>query len=302
MKKVITYLRLFRIKHYIKNLLILFPLFFSGGEKSLDKDVFFTTIFGTVAFCFVSSAVYIINDIRDYKKDCMHPVKCKRPIASGKVSVRNAVYIDILLLGLTGVFLHLSGADFRTHFCCVIYLFVNLAYSFGLKNIPVLDITFLGAGYLLRVLYGGFLSKIPVSSWLFLTVLCVSFYLGLGKRKGELADYVRDGQSGGTVSANGNNFKIAVRPVLEKYTLSYLDNHMYLCLGAGLVFYSLWAMEKSMALVYTVPLVLVICMKYNLLLVGEADGDPVNTMFSSKGFLILLLLYAMAVFSILYFF
>lgn len=90
------------------------------------------------------------------------------------------------------------------------------------------------------------------------------------------------------------------RPVLAKYTLSYLDGEMYLCLGLGLVFYSLWALEKSMALVYTLPLVLLICMTYNFLLAGRTDGDPVNVVFSSKALMGLIAVYGVAISLILY--
>ena len=273
--------------------------FFRGGGKHLEAGAFFTTFIGTIAFNSVSSAIYIINDIKDRKQDSMHPTKRKRPIASGDVSVQEAKIISLLLLLLTGGLLYAAKAEGAACFCCVIYLFINLAYSFGLKNVPILDITLLGAGYLIRVLFGGFLAGIPVSAWLFLTVLCVSFYLGFGKRKGELEGCMDRGDNAASLESKVCQ-QIVMRPVLEKYTLSYLDNHMNLCLGLGVVFYSLWAMEKSIILVYTVPLVLFICMKYDLVLTEKADGDPVNTIFASKSLLILLVLYIGIIAFILY--
>ena len=301
MKKLKIYIKLFRVKHYIKNLLILFPLFFAGGDGNLpDFDVLLITIVGVVAFCLISSAIYIINDIKDRERDSMHPAKRNRPIASGDVSVQKASIISLLLLLLAGGLLYAAKANFDSCICCAIYLLINLAYSFGLKNIPILDITLLGAGYLIRVLFGGFLADIPVSAWLFLTVLCISFYLGLGKRKGEMEKCMDRGDN--IVSSESEVCqKIVTRPVLEKYTVSYLDNHMNLCLGLGVVFYSLWAMEKSMFLVYTVPLVLLICMQYNLVLTEKADGDPINTIFVSKSLLILLAFYIGIIIFILYF-
>ncbi len=287
------YLKLLRVKHYAKNVLIFFPLFFSGQMG--NPHLLLQTALGTVSFCLASSFVYILNDIRDVGNDRAHPTKRDRPIASGAVPVRQATAIGVLLL----VFAALLNVTWPCDVCALghkylylaIYIVINCLYSLGCKNIPVLDVALLSAGYPIRVLFGGLLAEAPVSSWLFLTVLCISLYLGLGKRHGELS------------RLGGEKLEAPLgttRPVLAKYTLSYLDGEMYLCLGLGLVFYSLWALEKSMALVYTLPLVLLICMTYNFLLAGRTEGDPVNVVFSSKALMGLIAVYGVAISLILY--
>ncbi len=283
------YLKLMRVSHYIKNMLIFMPLFFS--ERITEPILFMRTALGAVGFCFICSFIYIFNDIRDIEKDRLHEEKKMRPLASGAVSKKKACIIGGALLILAAAVLILSGANIGVWICCIVYILINIAYSCGLKNVPVADIAILGAGYPLRVIYGGFLSGIEISSWLFLTTLCISFYLGLGKRRGELSKYAGSGNNGGAVST---------RPVLDKYDINYLDNHMYLTLGLGIAFYSLWALEKSQLLVYTVPIVLLIIMKYNLILSKDADGDPINTVLKSKGLIMLIALYVLSVIYIMY--
>lgn len=290
-KNVKEYLRMMRIHHYVKNVLILFPLFFSGEMGNLS--LLLKNLYGFAAFCMANSFVYIMNDLKDRERDRIHPIKKERPIASGRISVQKAIITEILLFIGMGIVLLVGKMNIFAVGCCYVYLFINFLYSFGGKNIPVLDVALLGAGYLIRVLFGGYVSNIQVSSWLFLTVMCISFYLGLGKRHGELVK-----PRGGVFCENENTG--TTRLVLEKYTASYLEGHMYLCLGLGIVFYSLWAIERLTALTYTVPLVVVICMKYNLLMI-QTDGDPINTIYSSKSMILLLGGYVILIAGILYF-
>ena len=287
MKKLKACFRLMRCTHYIKNVLVFLPLFFSG--RIYDTSLLSVAILGFLAFCSLSSVVYIFNDIQDADRDRLHPKKKYRPIPSGDLSISQAVSLAILLLVMALFFMYQIEASPSALFCCGLYLGINLVYSCGGKHIPVLDVVLLGAGYPLRVHFGGDICRIAISSWLFLTVLCLSFYLGLGKRRGEyvkLKDVI-EGQE-------------TTRPVLEKYTLSYLDGEMYLCLGLGLVFYSLWALEKSYELVYTVPIVLIVCMQYNLLLATSADGDPVDMLFSSKMLMLLGVVYVVVLGMLVY--
>lgn len=257
------YIRLFRVKHYIKNLLIFAPLFFSGD---LFTKKFLDAFIGFISFCLVSSFIYIINDIMDAEKDRKHPVKCHRPIASGDVSPAQAIVMSIVLmiLAITIVFFfdYISENQF---IWLLIYLLINTGYSLGGKNIPVLDIFLLSMGFLLRIVFGGAVCNIQVSSWLYMTVIVLSFYFGLGKRRNELK----------TVNSN------ETRKVMKDYTVDFLDRNMYMCLAVGIVFYSLWALERSQKLLWTIPIVLVICMKYNLILESNYDGDPVPTLLAS---------------------
>lgn len=172
-----------------------------------------------------------------------------------------------------------------------LYLALNLGYSFGLKNVVLLDILILVSGYLIRILYGSVITDIPVSSWLYLTVMAFSFYMGLGKRRGEI----------------GNSEK-NTRKVLRFYNKDFLDKNMYMTLGLGIVFYSLWCVNSgtiaiySNKIVFTIPLVIIICMKYSLTVEGDSDGDPISVILRDKWLMLLGAIYGAVIICLLYVF
>lgn len=282
------YLKLMRVHHYIKNFLVFAALVCSGQLFHLEKLA--SGISGFIAFCMASSVVYIINDIRDQEKDRKHPTKCKRPIAAGTVSVKGAWILAAVLL-LIAVVCNGIAFDLTATSLLVLYLVLNLAYSFGLKNIPIVDITILVAGFLIRILYGALVTEITISNWLYLTVIALSFYFALGKRRNELK-HISEGET---------------RQVLKAYPISFLDKSMGMCLTLANVFYALWSMDEnttslynSDSLVFTVPIVLLITMKYSLDIEGESDGDPVEVLLHDKVLLVLCVLYLAIMFMILY--
>ena len=285
------YFKLMRIKHYVKNGLVLLPLLFSGQMS--DRVLFGKSILGIIAFCLISSVIYIINDIRDAERDRLHPTKCKRPIANGSVTVKSAWISAVLLLASSVVFNYFSTSENLLAWMFIgLYFAINLAYSLGLKGVPIFDIAILASGFLIRVLYGSAITGIEVSKWLYLTVISMSFYLGLGKRRNELVKQ-NDG---------------ATRKVLQFYNYNFLDKNMYMCLALTIVFYSLWSVDpmtierlSAKSLVWTVPLVILICMKYNLIVEGNSDGDPVEVIFKDKLLLGLVIIFGIITIGIIYF-
>ena len=285
------YLRLLRVKHYIKNGLVFLPLFFSKNFSAAEKLT--QTLLAFAVFCLLSSAVYIINDIRDAERDQNHPTKRNRPIASGAVGKRTAAVICALLLAGVCVLIGLTGKGWMVWLVPAIYLIINTAYSMGLKDVPIVDIAILAAGYLLRVLYGSVFTGIAISGWLYLTVIAIAFYLGLGKRRGEILRY-----------APGND----TRPVLKFYNQGFLDKNMLMCVTLGIVFYSLWTVDAvtiarvgGEQLVWTVPLVIIIFFRYSMSIEGKSDGDPVEVVFKDKLLLALVALLGAALCLIVYF-
>lgn len=281
------YIKLMRPHHYLKNVLVFAALACSGQLFQTGK--FLSCLLAFVAFCMISSVVYIINDICDADKDRLHPTKCRRPIAAGLVSPRQAKGLAVALVCVAALCNSLIFAPLPT-LLLVGYLVLNLLYSFGLKNVPILDITILTCGFLIRVVYGALVTDIAVSSWLYLTVMALAFYLSLGKRRNELRQH---GDS-------------ETRKVLKGYPLSFLDKSMNMCLTLAIMFYSLWSMDAntvaaySVNLVVTVPIVLLIVMKYNLNIEGDSDGDPVEVLLGDKILLILCAVYLLTMFWILY--
>ncbi len=268
------YLKLIRIKHWIKNLLIFIPVMSAGVITATNLKL---DILGFFAFSFASSFIYIINDIKDIEKDKQHPRKKLRPLASGQITKNRAIIIAILLLILsiiTNLFITKSIFNLSLYFLLA-YIIINISYSFGLKNIAIIDIILLASGFILRVYYGASILNIEVSKWLFLTIMSASLFLGLGKRKKELL-------------TNKNT-----RNVLKEYNEEFLDKFQYLNLSMMFVFYSLWTLEQKNEYMYlTIPLLIIIFMKYSLIIEKSGEGDPTTILYQNKAFLLLCTVYA----------
>ena len=276
-----NYFKLIRVKHWIKNLLIFIPLICSGF---ITKNNIITCIAGFFSFCFASSFVYVINDIKDIEKDKLHPTKKNRPLASGKIKKSIAIYIAMLLIILSIISnIIINNSIFNTSIYILIsYIIINILYSFGLKNIAILDIALLASGFVLRVYYGASLINVVVSDWLFLTILSASLFLGLGKRKKELIQNINS------------------RKVLKEYNEAFLDKFQYLSLGLTLVFYSLWAIEQEAEyLIFTIPLIIIIFMKYCLNLEKNSEVDPTTILYQDKVLVLLCIIYGITITTIL---
>ena len=279
--KILSYLKLMRIKHYFKNLLIFIPLIFSMSFYSIENDI--KTVIGFILFSLVCSMVYIINDINDIEKDKKHPRKCKRPLASGNVKEKEAYILLIILaiIVISGSILMNTGI--YSSIILIVYLILNILYSKFLKNIPIIDVICLVTGFVLRVVYGASIIDIEVSNWLYLTIISFSFYLALGKRRNEL-------QAG-----------TDTRVVLKYYNKDFLDKNMYMFLTLMIVFYSMWCVDASNIvkfdnkLIFTVPILMIICMKYSMDIERKAEGDPVEILFSDKVLLALVLMFILCI-------
>ena len=285
------YLELFRVKHYIKNILIFIPLFFS--KQFLDIEKILSLIVGFIAFCLISSTVYIINDIKDVDKDKKHPIKKNRPIASGKISILNASIIAIInvIVAIIGIVLYYNYFNSNMNLkmaiiYLLVYLFLNILYSFGLKNIPIIDVAILVSGFVIRVLFGGCIVQVEISNWLYLTIMSISFYFALGKRRNEILRY------------EGKN----TRNVLEFYTKDFLDKNMYVCMALAICFYALWAINYvNDLMIWTVPIVMLLAMKYSLNIENaESEGDPVDILLKDKSIILLGIIYIAFIVYILY--
>ena len=260
-----------RVTHYLKNCLIFLPVFFDG--KLFLGASWGRLLVGFAAFCLGASAIYLINDIKDLDKDRKHPTKCKRPIAAGEIPVSQAVVAAVILIAASYLLLFLLLRGQMRFYASLIvsaYILVNLGYSvIGMKNVPLLDISLLVAGFYLRVLIGAVLSDVSISSWLYLVIITGACYLGFGKRRNEL---IHTGSS--------------TRPSLALYTEDFLNKTMYSCMTMTLIFFSLWCMEMreiSSGFMVLVPVMMLICFKYNLdIEQKENDGDPMSVILKDR--------------------
>lgn len=285
------YLKLIRVKHWLKNLLIFLPLFFSMNLFNVNKLLY--CFLGFLVFSLTSSIIYIINDIRDVENDKKHETKKNRPLASGKIKIKTAIYIAILIFILNAgliAYLYFVSSDFLIVLVPLIYLVLNILYSFGLKNKPVIDVVILVSGFLLRIIYGGLVVDIEVSKWLYLMVIFGSFYLGFGKRRNEI---IKNGDKS--------------RKVLKFYTKEFLDKNMYVALTLAIVSYSLWCVDSmtiqragTNLLFWTIPVIMIIFQLYSLNIEKDSSGDPIEVLLSDKSLLVSAAIYVVLMFLILY--
>ena len=248
-------IKLMRPKQWVKNGFVLAPLMFSG--EFLDPVAIQHALWAMLLFCAASSATYVINDIHDIERDRRHPKKSQsRPLAAGIVSVPVAL---VLLAGLYAVLLSAWFVVPKVLGVIAAYLVLNLAYTFVLKHQPVVDIFTIAIGFVLRVYAGAVALSVPVSSWMFITTLCLALYLAAVKRRQELSQSGSEG-----------------RKVLEKYSVALVDRYAEMSATGALLFYSMFVMSAKPALVITVPLVLFGLFRY-WFVVEALDGGESPT-------------------------
>jgi len=215
-------LKLLRVKHYIKNLFILIPLFFSGNFLEMNKLVETLLIF--VAFCCVASAVYILNDYLDIESDKLHEVKKHRPLAAGLISTRQAfITFGILLFIAVVLIFFVNSSVFGLIF---FYFLLNIAYSFYLKNFPLVDINIIAVGFVVRLFIGAVVSSIELSQWIVIMTFLLALFLGLAKRRDDVIIFEKTG--------------IKARSKIEVYTKQFLDQSLALLGGIVVVAYLMY--------------------------------------------------------------
>ncbi|MFB9376683.1 decaprenyl-phosphate phosphoribosyltransferase [Kineococcus gynurae] len=224
MNAVTGLVRTARPRQWVKNVLVVAPLL-PAGAAQLDADAFLGTAVAFVLFCVIASAVYLVNDAKDVEADRAHPKKRFRPIASGAVSATTAYAVAVVLfvLGLAGAFWW--SVDLGA--VMAVYAVIQLAYCFGMKHEPVIELASVASGFLLRALAGGIAAGIPLSQWFLLTTAFGSLFMASGKRYAE----ARQGEETGR----------AVRKVVTKYTQTYLRFVWTLSATVVVTAYSLWA-------------------------------------------------------------
>ena len=284
-------LNLIRIKHWLKNILIFLPVFFS--VNILSTELLKKSFIAFIVFCLSSSIVYIINDLNDLEKDKKHPIKKLRPLASGKISISTSI-ITIVILVLINLILSSYLYTITNNILAIliptIYIVINILYSIILKDIPIIDVSVIVLGFVLRVMYGGVVTNIEVSKYLYLMIIFGAFFLGFGKRRNEII-------KNGTQS----------RKSLDFYNKSFLDKNMYVMLGLAVVSYTMWCVDKDTInrigndyLFWTIPLVIIILQLYSLNIEGNSHGDPIEVILSDKKLIIVSLIYIIIMTLMLY--
>lgn len=257
------YLRLIRASHWIKNLFVFVPLVFS--LKLFNPPYFYKSLLGFIAFGLAASIVYIINDIKDIEHDRHHPKKKHRPLAAGKIPVKNAIAVIIILSAATAGIMTFLNLKFIL--VVAAYLGLNTFYTFVTKNLVILDIFSIAAGFMLRVAGGTFVINVEASSWLILTTMFISLFLAVMKRASEMDMRI--------TSENVNT-----RKVLDHYSVRFIDQITTISAGGVILSYTLYTISKrtvdifkTEALIYTTPFVLFGILRYMYLVYHKHQGE-----------------------------
>ncbi|SDQ11037.1 4-hydroxybenzoate polyprenyltransferase [Chryseobacterium soldanellicola] len=227
------YLKLLRVEQWVKNLFVFVPLFFSGNIKNVD--LLSKSICAFIIFSLTASVVYILNDYNDIEADRKHPEKRRRPLASGAISKPTAIgiLIGIMILDIALVFV--AQAYFHENlwkFATVVgfYFVMNLAYTFKLKHVPIIDISIIALGFVFRVLSGGYITGISISQWAILLTFVLALVLAIGKRRGELINAQVSGKT---------------RKALDGYNVQFADIALSISVTLAIVCYLMFTLSPE---------------------------------------------------------
>jgi 4-hydroxybenzoate polyprenyltransferase len=285
-----AYIRLIRPKDWAKNMFMFIPVFFAG--ELFNNQVIAELIMGFFCFSFVASSIYIINDYRDIEDDRKHPVKKDRPLASGAVSKSTAIAICILLL-----ILGFTGAWFiRDKFMFVlgIYFVLNLGYSFGLKNISIVDIFIIATGFVLRVKGGAVIAEIGLSEWLTIMVFLLALFMAMAKRRDDVLLKISSGMD--------------MRKAVKGYNLDFINNALSLICAVTIVSYFMYTMSDEIQerlgthrLYYTCLFVLAGIFRYlQLIFVQQDSQSPTKILYKDRFIQLSILCWIISFYLILY--
>ncbi len=268
-----------RPRQWSKNVFVFAPLVFA--RAILERGLIQSALLAFVAFSFLASGVYVLNDWFDRDKDKLHPEKRLRPIAAGLVTLPTAM---ALLLGAWGVAFGV-GAWIGMEFVKVelVYVVMQILYTFALKRLVILDVMVIALGFILRVYSGAVAIDVSVSNWLFLCTLLLALFLGFAKRRAELASLEGDAQ--------------AHRKNLADYSLPMIDQMMSISAASAILAYGLYTVSKETVehvhsdnLKYTVPFVVYAIFRYLFLVHKKGmGGSPDRVLLTDRPFIINLL-------------
>lgn len=275
--KLIYILKSMRPKQWTKNGFVFAGLVFSKSFFSVELVI--RSIYAFLLFSAVSGSVYIINDVIDRKKDMLHPRKCKRPIASGKLKPLEALVAAGFILAIA-LFLAFM-LDFKLFLVLAGYALMVLAYSLVLKNIVILDVIIIAMGFVLRTVGGTAVINVKISPWLIVCTILLALFLALNKRKSELL----------VLSDNATNH----RKILNEYTPELIDQMLGVVTSTIVMSYSLYTFSagKSYYMMFTIPFVLYGIFRYQYLAATtDMGGSPELALLKDKPLMINVILWA----------
>ncbi len=225
--KLLLVLKLLRPHQYIKNLFIFLPLFFALEITNID--LLLRAFVAFIAFSFTASAIYILNDYFDIEEDKKHPKKKYRPLASGEISKIEAVVI-MMILFIFGIGI-MSLVSFKALMVLLFYVFLNIGYSYYLKHVPIIDVSIIAIGFVLRLFVGAFVANVNLSMWIVLMTFLLALFLALAKRRDDVLIFNRTGKK--------------MRKVIDGYNIDFLNIAMAIMASVVIVAYIMYSTSKE---------------------------------------------------------
>jgi len=250
-----------RPQQWVKNFFIFAAIIFS--QNIFNLPLLLKTIIAFVSFCLLSSSLYILNDLKDLEEDKLHPLKSKRPLASGRLK-KSTAFLSFIVLSTLSLILAITLNRYF-FMIALVYFFLQVAYSVRLKHVVILDVFVIATGFLIRVVAGGLAIEVTISSWFLICTILLALFLAISKRRHELV-LLED-------SASDH------RPILEEYNPYLLDQMIAVVTASTLVAYCLYTIsEETVAkfgttkLIFTVPFVLYGIFRYLYLIHQKTEG------------------------------
>lgn len=288
-------LKLIRPHQWLKNVFVLIPMFFGGSL--LDPEDIRASVLTFLAYSFVASSVYCFNDINDVEADRRHPVKCKRPIASGAVSMGTAWMLMALMFVLAALMTALLGD--RGHILKVggvllFYYILNICYCAKLKQYAIVDVCIVALGFVLRVLAGGFATDITLSKWLVLMTFLLTLFLSFAKRRDDVLRMNETGES--------------PRKNTIRYNLTFINQAITITASVTLVCYIMYTVSPEVVarlgsdlLYLTSVFVLLGLLRYmQITVVDKKSGDPTKIMLRDRFTQLVVVLWALTFLILIY--
>jgi len=289
--------------HWIKNVAIFAAVFLSG--MLFDKGLFLLTLQAFIVFCFATSATYVINDLLDIKRDRLHPTKRFRPIASGSLPIPIAVVEAIVLAGTA--LLISAGINSLLFFLVFGYIVMQTCYSLGLKNVAIIDIVIIAAGFVVRVYAGAFVVDAHLSVWFLLCVISVALFLASGKRRAEL------NLIGGDNPVTRKSLGDYKRELLNSYVTmfgnaSWMSWALFTFFESPKATLPFWLVLAELSrtttinklLMFTIPVTIFGIMRYESLIFENRSETPERLLLTDKSLIIAIGLWMALVYWVLY--
>lgn len=250
-----------RPQQWIKNFFIFAPLLFS--QNIFEPQLFLKTVIAFLVFCLLSGALYILNDLKDLEEDKKHPLKSKRPLAAGRLKKSQAVFFFVVLSAAALALTLVLNMNFLA--IALVYFLLQLFYSFWLKHVVILDVFIVAAGFIIRVVAGGYAIEVYMSPWLLICTLLLALFLSMSKRRHELIILEEEASEH--------------RPILKEYSPYLLDQMIAVVTASTVITYCLYTISEETVtkfgtakLIYTVPFVLYGIFRYLYLVHQRREG------------------------------